>query len=61
MRSGLTVALNAIRVPSGDQSKEPTLKSLPLVRCTPAAGDAWASSTVTVQRCTKLYSRRTTL
>ena len=35
IRSGLTVAANAMRDPSGDQEKEPTLKSLPFVRAFP--------------------------
>jgi len=49
-RSGFTVALKAIRVPSGDQAKSPTLKSRPFVRCTPAAGVSRAFSTSIVQR-----------
>ena len=32
MRSGLTAALNAILVPSGDQANPPTVKSRPDVR-----------------------------
>ena len=35
MRSGLTAALNAILVPSGDQANPPTVKSLPDVRRLP--------------------------
>ncbi len=35
MRSGLMVALNAMREPSGDQEKEPTLYSVPFVRRLP--------------------------
>src|SRR5689334_20830664 len=45
MRSGLIVAPKAMRVESGDQLKSPTLKSLPLVRCLPLAGDSKASAT----------------
>ncbi len=38
IRSGLTVALNAMRVPSGDQENDPTLKSLPFVRWRAGSG-----------------------
>ena len=49
VRSGLTVPLNAIRVPSGDQEKLPTLKSRPLVRCVGVAGLRSASPTSIVK------------
>ena len=40
------------RMPSGDHEKAPTLKSLPRVRCLPAAGAFIASSSSMVQRWT---------
>jgi hypothetical protein len=52
IRSGFFVALKAIRRPSGDHEKPPTLKSLPFVRWRPATGALSASSTTNVQRCT---------
>jgi len=60
MRSGSTAALKAIFVPSGDQSKPPTVKAFPLVRRRPAWGARNASAASTVQRWVSAYSRGTT-
>ena len=60
MRSGLIVALKAIFFPSGDQEKEPTVKSFPFVLCRPAWGDFRASATSSVQMWEWVYSLRTT-
>src|SRR5262249_485650 len=60
IKSGLMVALKAIRELSGDHANESTLKSLFLVRCLPTNADTKPSPTLNVQICLKLYSRRTT-
>ena len=60
IRSGLTVALKAIVVLSGDHENPPMLKSFPFVRCWPGAGAVKACATSIVQRCEWVYSRRTT-
>src|SRR5215510_1962261 len=60
MKSGLMVALKAIRFPSGAHENEPTLKSFPFVRCAPVTGAFRASAKTNVQICEWLYSFRTT-
>ncbi len=60
IRSGLTAALNAIRVLSGDHEKDDTENALPFVRSVPAAGAVSAAATSIVRRCWWVYSRRTT-